>query len=201
MFLDRLFGRTGSRAAAEALYDTAVAQARSVTFYRDFGVPDTVDGRFDMLVLHVFMILHRLKREGEAGRRTGQALFDRMFDDMDRSLREMGVGDLSVGKHVKRMGEAFYGRVKSYDAAVEASSADGGAELADAIARNVFGMDGEGAARPSDAVLGALASYVLASIRALDGEPAADLLDGRAVYAALPALSVEPDDASGAGGD
>lgn len=201
MFLDRLFGRTGSRAAAEALYDTAVAQARSVTFYRDFGVPDTVDGRFDMLVLHVFMILHRLKREGEVGRRTGQALFDRMFDDMDRSLREMGVGDLSVGKHVKRMGEAFYGRVKSYDAAVEASSADGGAELADAIARNVFGVDGEGAARPSDAVLGALASYVLASIRALDGEPAADLLDGRAVYAVLPALSVEPDDASGAGGD
>ncbi|WP_372053524.1 ubiquinol-cytochrome C chaperone family protein [Tistrella mobilis] len=201
MFLDRLFGRTGPRAAAEALYDTAVAQARSVTFYRDFGVPDTVDGRFDMLVLHVFMILHRLKREGEAGRRTGQALFDRMFDDMDRSLREMGVGDLSVGKHVKRMGEAFYGRVKSYDAAVDASSADGGVELADAIARNVFGVDGEGAARPSDAVLGALASYVLASIRALDGEPAADLLDGRAVYAALPALSVEPDDASGAGGD
>ena len=63
------------------------------------------------------------------------------------------------------------------------------------------GVDGEGAARPSDAVLGALASYVLASIRALDGEPAADLLDGRAVYAVLPALSVEPDDASGAGGD
>ncbi|GGB30776.1 ubiquinol-cytochrome c chaperone [Tistrella bauzanensis] len=199
MFLDRLFGRTGPRAAAEAQYDTAVAQARSMVFYRDLGVPDTVDGRFDMIVLHVFMILHRMKREGDGGRRTGQALFDRMFADMDRSLREMGVGDLSVGKQVKRMGEAFYGRVKVYDAAVAAVAGDGGAALNEAIARNVFGIEAAGAARPSEATLQALAAYVMASIGVLDAMASQDILEGRVAFAAVPATRADAEDASDAG--
>lgn len=117
MIIGRLFGRAARRERGDKLYAAIVAQARSESFYRDCGVPDTVDGRFDLIVLHTYIVLDRLRAEGEAGRKLSQQLFDTLFDDMDRSLREMGVGDLSVGKHVKRMASGFYGRMKAYDEA------------------------------------------------------------------------------------
>ncbi len=96
----QLFRRTRRRDSAVALYDIIVAQSRMPGFYLHCGVPDTVDGRFDMIALHAFIVLRRLK---DRRRDTAQELLEAMFDDMDRSLREMGAGDLGVGRRVKTM--------------------------------------------------------------------------------------------------
>jgi len=120
---------------ARRLYAQVVTAARSPSFYTDGGVPDTVDGRFEMLVLHTYLVVGRLMSGSDVSKRIAQYLFDTMITDMDRSLREMGIGDLSVGKKVKAMAEAYYGRSQAYDAALEADEV----QLADAIRRNVFG--------------------------------------------------------------
>jgi cytochrome b pre-mRNA-processing protein 3 len=139
------------------LYAKAVAQARQPLFYADAEVPDSVDGRFDLLVLHMFLILHRLGAEGAATRKLSQALFDLMFADMDQSLREMGVSDMSVGKRVKEMARAFYGRVDAYDSALTKGSG-----LEEALGRNLYrGAD----VRP--ATLAAMATYVKSQAAAL----------------------------------
>jgi cytochrome b pre-mRNA-processing protein 3 len=109
--LERLVGAQARHAVpADRLYGAAVAQARNPAFYVECRVPDTLDGRFDLIVLHLCLLIRRLRREGETGATLAQALFDTTFDDMDRSLREMGVGDLGVGRRVKAMASAFYGR-------------------------------------------------------------------------------------------
>ena len=103
------------RDSARLLYAAVVARAREPVFYTRFRVPDSLDGRFDMIALHAFLVLRRLKEEGADGAALGQALFDVIFSDMDRSLREMGAGDLGVGRRVKRMARGFYGRIAAYD--------------------------------------------------------------------------------------
>jgi len=121
------------RGTIEAIYGMIVTQAREPLFYRDLGVPDTVNGRFDLLVLHLWMVLRRLKPvEGGAG--LSQALFDRFCDDMDANLREMGVGDLTVPKRMQAFGEAFYGRVAAYDLALSL----GEEPLAQALCKNIL---------------------------------------------------------------
>ncbi|MGB3274148.1 MAG: ubiquinol-cytochrome C chaperone family protein [Xanthobacteraceae bacterium] len=125
---------TPSPATIEAIYGAIVAQARLPVFYEVFGVPDTVEGRFDMVLLHLWMVLHRLRQRPD-GERTAQMLFDHFCSDMDANLREMGVGDLAVPKRMRAFGEAFYGRARAYDAAL----AESGAALAAALARNVCG--------------------------------------------------------------
>jgi cytochrome b pre-mRNA-processing protein 3 len=122
----------------EAIYGMIVTQARGPSFYRDLGVPDTVNGRFDLLVLHLWMVLRRLSLAGSAANSVSQALFDRFCDDMDTNLREMGVGDLAVPKRMRAFGEAFYGRSAAYDQAL----ALGKEPLAQALCKNV--LDGEG---------------------------------------------------------
>src|SRR4051812_27436201 len=102
------------RGTIEAIYGMIVTQAREPLFYRDLGVPDTVDGRFDVLVLHLWMVLRRLKAI-EGGAPLSQGVFDVFCDDMDANLREMGVGDLKVPKRMQAFGEAFYGRAGAYD--------------------------------------------------------------------------------------
>ena len=144
--------RKGSK-PARAVYVQAVTHARLPGFYRTFGVPDSVDGRFEMIVLHIILLLHRLQGEGEDAERFSRALIEALIDDMDRSLREMGVGDLSVGKKVKQMAAAFYGHASAYDAAL-AESADAAA-LSDALMRNVFGTSD-----PSPDGLAGLCVYV-----------------------------------------
>lgn len=146
---------------ATRIYGALVAQARAPGFYRDLGVPDTVEGRFEMIALHAFLVLNRLKaarRQGIKGAEAlGQAVFDLMFADMDRNLREMGTGDLGVAKRVKSLAKGFYGRIAAYDGGLAAS--DG--RLAAALDRNVFaGSAREGAAE-------ALARYMKASIETL----------------------------------
>lgn len=120
MILGRLFGPRPAVMAGRKLYAAAVAQARQPAFYERLGAADTAEGRFELYTLHVVLLLHRLKRQGPQAAETGQGLFDAYVRGLDDALREMGVGDLSVGKKMRKLGEAFYGRVKSYDQALEA---------------------------------------------------------------------------------
>src|SRR6201989_2756047 len=125
--------RTPLRGTIEAIYGMIVTQAREPLFYRDFGVPDTVNGRFDLLLLHLWLILRRVKSV-EGGTALSQGLFDHFCNDMDDNLREMGVGDLTVPKRMQAFGEAFYGRTAAYDTAFAAGEVD----LAIALNRNIF---------------------------------------------------------------
>ena len=151
MPISNLFRKSGPTDAIHEIYRIIVAQARQPRFYTDLGVPDPVDGRFEMVTLHAFLVLRHLKRPSESASETGQALFDVMFEDMDLSLREMGAGDMGVGKRVKAMVQAFYGRIASYEAGL-----DGAADLLeDALARNVYAT-----VDPDPANLTAMAAYV-----------------------------------------
>jgi cytochrome b pre-mRNA-processing protein 3 len=134
MILKKLFERKPE--PEQVLYEAIVAAARQPLFYIEMAVPDTVDGRFDMIALHLFLVLDRLKDDQPEAVRQG--LVDVFFRDMDRSLREMGVGDLSVGKKVRKMAEVFYGRVDAYRKAVS----EGESALSDAFARNVYAEGG-----------------------------------------------------------
>jgi cytochrome b pre-mRNA-processing protein 3 len=149
--------RIAPRGTIEAIYGMIVTQAREPLFYRDLGVPDTVNGRFDLLVLHLWMVLGRLKSlPGGAG--LSQALFDRFCNDMDDNLREMGVGDLTVPKRMQAFGEAFYGRSAAYDLALTA----GEEPLAQALCKNILNGEGIENARQ-------LALYAKSAIAALAG--------------------------------
>lgn len=163
MPMSRKFSRKSTKSNAEALYTRIVRQSRRQEFYADLDVPDTLDGRFDLITLHVFLVLRRLNAEGNSTENLGQALFDVMFMNMDASLREMGVGDLSVGKRIKKMASAFYGRVAAYDAPLLAGDCAG---LSDAIARNLF----RGEMVRKD-VKDGLANYVLATWSHLMSQP------------------------------
>jgi cytochrome b pre-mRNA-processing protein 3 len=156
------FRRSPSSRSITTLYGTIVAQARAAPFYRICGVPDTVNGRFEMVVLHAVLVLRRLESEPPAVRRIGQALFDRFCRDMDGSLREMGVGDLAVPAKMRKIGEAFYGRQAAYGAALATGDAE---PLVAALERNVFGAH-TGTQNPTSGLgtIGAirLAAYVRA---------------------------------------
>ena len=128
-----LFGRGRTERSGYQLYSAAVAAARQPYFYADLGVPDTLDGRFDMVGLHVFLLIRRLSSDPSATA-LSQSLFDAMFNDMDVNLREMGVGDLSVGRKVRAMWEALHGRSNAYSQAMQI----GPEALAEALERNVW---------------------------------------------------------------
>lgn len=146
------FSKNPKKAAAEALHRQIAEQSRDPYFFTDLGVADTIDGRFDLLVLHGFLVMHRLKREGDKAKGLSQNLFDRLFEGMDISLREMGVGDLSVGKRIKAMATAFYGRVDAYTVPLEAQDREG---LAAALNRNLLRTT------PNPELAGKVADYVL----------------------------------------
>ena len=145
------------------LYGAIVAQGREPAFYAGYGVADTPAGRFDMILLHLILFARRLRREPGPIRALGQGVFDLFCRDMDHSFREMGIGDLAVPKHMRRVAEAFYGRTAAYDAAI-----DGGDEqLTAVLARNIFPQSAgpsEGARR--------LAAYVRGAIDELERQEA-----------------------------
>lgn len=134
MIFRLLSRRSPDRATIAALYGAIVAQARHETFYLHYAVPDTVAGRFDMVVLHLWLVLRRLQTSA-AGRTLAQGVFDHFCRDMDHSFREMGVGDLAVPRRMREVGEAFYGRAGAYDAALDGPDSDA---LASALARNIY---------------------------------------------------------------
>ena len=159
----------GVRAAAQHAYRLVVDHAREPIFFTAFEVPDTIDGRFELICLHAFLYLHRLKTERPQSSALSQAFFDAMFIDMDRGLREMGTGDLSVGRHVKRMAQGFYGRIHAYQAGLERDDST----LEDALARNLFGT-----VRASAGAVHGMVEYVHAAARQLARQSTEDLLDG-----------------------
>jgi cytochrome b pre-mRNA-processing protein 3 len=168
----RLF-RTHSRdRSIDELYGAIVAQARRPDFYRDFGVPDTLAGRFDLIVLHLVLLIERLGRNAEEGRSIAQRLFDAFCRDLDDNLREMGVGDLAVPKRMRGFGEAFYGRQAAYLAAF-ASAGEG--ELEKALRRNIFADEDAGGAMR-------LARYVRAARRRLEDQEDGALLRGEIIF-------------------
>ncbi|NKB21147.1 MAG: ubiquinol-cytochrome C chaperone [Alphaproteobacteria bacterium] len=166
-----IFSRKKPQDEAHALYVAIVAQARQPFLFKEFGVADSVDGRFDMISLHIFLVLRRLKTDTDRTADLAQCLFDTMFADMDRSLREMGAGDLGVGRRVKAMATAFYGRLSAYEKALQSNDQ---AELQDAIVRNIFRDD----AKKSE-VAGKISRYVLWLATALDECSIEDFLLGQ----------------------
>jgi cytochrome b pre-mRNA-processing protein 3 len=154
------------RGTIETIYGMIVTQAREPLFYRDLGVADTVNGRFDLLLMHLWLVLRRLRAiEGDSG--LSQALFDHFCTDMDDNLREMGVGDLTVPKRMQAFGEAFYGRTAAYDLALK----DGREALAMALCKNILNGEGIDHARR-------LAAYAELAIATLDGLDQAMLTSG-----------------------
>jgi cytochrome b pre-mRNA-processing protein 3 len=169
----QLFATRPTDSNIDALYGTIVAQARLPGFYLAYGVPDTVEGRFDMIVLHLILLFRRLGREPEAGHALVQGIFDRFCRDMDHNLREMGVGDLAVPKEMRRLGEAFYGRAGVYERAIAGVDGNGRQSLASALARNIF-ADGSSSGQAAR-----LATYVNEAVRRLDAVEGATIACGR----------------------
>ncbi len=187
--LNRFFGRNPYDSAARSLYEAAVQQARRDAFYRELEVPDTLDGRFEMICLHVYLLLTRLKQEPRTPQHEGaaqkgaaqelaQTLFDTLFTDMDESLREMGAGDTGVGPRVKKMGKAFYGRMAAYDAAL----AGEGESMSEALRRNVYGTVPEVAAGNPETLSG----YLYREQRNLSAQPYSELAKGRVRFGPPP---------------
>ena len=173
--LKRLFKPRPALIAGRALYALTVVQARSPDLYAELGVPDTVEGRFELYSLHVWLLLERLTGQGEQAAETSQALFDAYVSALDHALRELGVGDLSVGKRMRKLGEAFFGRIRSYQ---EAMAALPDTTLLQALlTRTVYA--GVETSRASD-----LASYIVAQRLALAGRPVEQLYVGEVTWAA-----------------
>jgi cytochrome b pre-mRNA-processing protein 3 len=147
------------------LYAAIVAAARHVRFYEDMGVPDTVEGRFEMIVLHLFLVLNRLKNEGVDELR--QNLTDEFFNDMDATLREFGVSDVAVGKKVRKLAEAYYGRVTAYDRAISKAGL-----FDETIKRNIYP---EGA---TNDCVAAMTKYTIAAAKSLSSLTTETVLRG-----------------------
>lgn len=156
---------------SQILYGAIVAGARQPKFYADMAVPDTIDGRFDLISLHMFLVLERLNGAEFVDAR--QKLTDTFFTDMDRSLREMGVGDLVVGKKVRKMAESFFGRVQAYDKALAA----GEEHLQSALARNIY-VDAK-----DETVAAPLKIWTLAARESLKTQSPETIASGKVVFA------------------
>ncbi|NQV99456.1 MAG: hypothetical protein HQ483_07145 [Rhodospirillales bacterium] len=164
------FKSTKNRDQAHELYSALLGQARLPVFYTDYGVPDTVDGRFDMIVLHAHILFSRLKDGGADQEQLSQTVFDLMFADLDQNLREMGVGDIGVGKRIKAMAEAFYGRATAYADALK--QADDG-DLIAALRRNLYRKSS-----PTEAQAAAAAHYVRTQVAQFSAQDLNDLQKG-----------------------
>lgn len=166
-----LFRRSPERDTISTLYGMIVAQARLPVFYRDYAVADTVNGRFDLIVLHLALVIDRLTENGALGP-GGQALFDHFCRDMDDNLREMGISDLKVPKEMKVMGQAFYGRSRAYLEALGNRRA-----LVAALTKNIFG----GAPSALQAAP-RLADYLGAAVADMKAQDVAAILEGRVQF-------------------
>ena len=178
MGLSGLFKRSKLTDKAHSLYLAVVEQARQPVFYSRYGAPDTLDGRFEMILIHAVLLLRRLRDEGEAGTDLGQA----MIDDMDQSLRELGAGDLAVGRRVKAMARAFFGRAAAYEAGLSAADDDASEALIAALRRNLFGT-----VAVDDGKVAAVADYMRGVSARLGEQPGTELLAGAVRFGRAPA--------------
>ncbi len=191
-----LFQRQRGDGTIPTLYGVIVAQARQPEFYASYGVPDTLEGRFDMIVLHLALLVRRLRSAEAPVRDLSQGVFDHFCGDMDHNLRELGLSDMAVPRRMRKFGEAFYGRATAYDRAL---GEEGDDALSQVLARNVFGKAVAGAEVAADGTAGdlaaadpaasgaghepagwyRLAAYMRAADRELEGQNAAEIAAGR----------------------
>jgi cytochrome b pre-mRNA-processing protein 3 len=164
------------RDAAHRLYAAIVEQARQPVFYSAWGVPDSREGRLEMVNLHAILVMRRLQVEGLQGKAVAQALFDLMFQDLDRHLREWGVGDLSVGKHVKKLAQSFFGRAAALDPLLNTKDMGG---IEEVLRRNVCTRE----AGPPSMAPDRLTRYLLEQDATLEAGDGAALLGGDVRFA------------------
>lgn len=167
---DGLFRKKQIKRLAFDLYTYSVRFGRQPMFYKDLCVPDTLEGRFDMICLHVFLVLRRLKVEGPDQQDLSQAIFDAMFADMDRNYREMGVGDIGVGIRVKKLAKSFYGRIAAYDEGLDGNDLI----LSAAIRRNIYR-----AVDPSDEQVSELVNYFKVQAKSIEKQPIKSIIIGQ----------------------
>ena len=168
------------RRAAKKLYPQIVLRAREPVFYSELQVPDSFTGRFEMVALHVGLVINRLRREGKDGERMAQALFDQMVLNMDMACRQTGIGDLGVPKQLKKMMTALQGRALTYQTA----GAESGAALVEALNKNLYAT----VEAPSLDVTATIARYMGECAVALDKQTLADFMSGQIEFAPLPQL-------------
>ncbi|MEO5807263.1 ubiquinol-cytochrome C chaperone family protein [Devosia sp.] len=169
-----LFRKRAPSVPVFGVYNAIVAQSRQPRFYADWSVPDTVTGRFDMISLHMALLFRRLRSDRAADKDFSQAVFDLFFKDMDRSLREMGAGDLAVPKKIQKMGNIFFGLLASLNAAMDGKDLAG---LEAVLTRNVF----DGVTTPT---IRAFAEYVFAEDAALAVQSTTSILGGALAFEA-----------------
>ncbi|MEI8395247.1 MAG: ubiquinol-cytochrome C chaperone family protein [Rhodospirillaceae bacterium] len=179
--LKRLLGLSDRDDSVTRCYHRVVDQSRLPDFYRVCGVPDTLDGRFDMLAVHAFLVMHRLKGRGISAERFSRRLFETMITDMDRTMREMGVGDMGVPRHVKAMAQGFNGRIHAYN---DALAAPGDEALLVALDNNLYGT----VLSPDAAMLALLAGYIRSAVTCLEEQTLDRILAGDLQF---PALSLD----------
>jgi cytochrome b pre-mRNA-processing protein 3 len=163
----RLFReRRERRKLATKLHDALVQQSREPDFYARFGLPDTMLGRYEMVCLHAYLVLTRLQREGDSGRRQAQTLHDMIFDDFDIALREAGLGDMGIGHRIKKLARNLHGRISTY----EKGLVEGDAEMDVVLRRNMYAS-----AEPSAPEVSAMIAYIRAARREMDSVTASAL--------------------------
>ena len=173
-----LQGPGATKEVAAKLFGRLVAQARARVFYEQLGVPDSVDGRFDMVALHTFLIFQRLRGQGDRAAILSQALYDTLINDFEASLRQLGAGDVGVGKRIRVMTEALQGRIKAYETALAGSQLD----LEGALRRNLYGTTD-----PDMDAVRAVANYLRRGKELADSQPVDRILRGIFEFPAVPA--------------
>lgn len=171
--LMRLRERRARKELARALHERVIEQSRHPHFYAALGVPDTMLGRYEMVCLHAYLVLTRMKREGEAGRKAAQVLHNTIFADFDVALRESGLSDMGLGKRIKKLARNLHGRISAYEAGLAA----GDAELGAALRRNMYAST-----EPGDAQVLAMTDYVRAARREIDGCPPDELFAAQPTF-------------------
>jgi len=170
-----LLGKSKTRRRAAALYSTVVEQARDPRFYSQCGVADNEDGRYDMILLHMFLVLERLARAPTVDEDLKQSLFDTLFRDLDENLREMGYGDTGVRIRIQKMVEGFYGRMTAYRVGIDA--VDNDQELAAALRRNLYRQR-----HPTDDDVQRMCRYVRRQWEAVLSQTAESLASGKLIF-------------------
>lgn len=176
-----LHARRRKRDSAADIYNGVVASARRPAFYLSYGVADTMLGRFEMICLHAFLLFRRLGKTDNAGREMSQAVHDMMFVDFDRTLREQGVGDMGIGKRVKKLAKNLYGRIDAYNRGLAGENT----ELADALRRNLYATT-----TPTDEEIAAMIAYMKDAIAMLEAQQTPDIMSGRVEF---PDVSAAPE--------
>jgi cytochrome b pre-mRNA-processing protein 3 len=165
-------GRAARKEAAEKIYDAIVAQSRNPAFYLRCGVPDTLSGRFDMLVIHMFVVLQILKLGGREGQLLAQEIVEAFIREMDTMVRDLGVSDRNVPKEVRKIAQLFYGQLLAYSTALQRNDTKG---LAGEVWKSF--QSGEGAASASIAA-DSISTYMRQAIKNIQEMPLNMLLQG-----------------------